>query len=481
MQQRLTEINRILQAAVSVSQPLSVIPRGIVFPLIAHGKQRFSRRLGIEYPVMIPSNTMRLSRDHVYGDVSVHVSKLLPGLSIGSVLALGGEKHTIQDVNSVDNIVHIESSGLLANHATGDEINLHSVPVEVSSVSNDKMVVSLSSPHALVLGDVLEVLVDEGVPGSAVEYSVAGLTLVEESNGLYTYDVLVQSTLPEFAFSTMYLRAYPAFVSDLIPLPTQQHIIGKNVGPFLWDIVDNRLHDGIEPPQTFLAIESVSSSFNVQSALSLIGKNSVHWYTPIPSSAFGLFDLHLGLLDTYRSGEALLDTMGIPDENGDFLISKEMRPAAQPPETGWRATFRAVGCQVNIRIGFHLASTPSTIPETPEGYTYSSVLRVYYRNAVIDPGSVVSILLRPPSGLVFDRIDIGASFGPPAVEGSERGLVLRDWLCVAGRSSWVRYTMLARVTGDYSWGCSTLLIKPLFLTEDSLRFLERTDSGSVLL
>jgi len=476
---KLSRIANLITNNVPLHQTATLVPRGYAIPvdMSLHGVTRFARRLGGTFSVLTPHNTMAISQAVKQGDASIYVIEPIQNMPVGSIVSfLGRESHFVSDVvthsDGKQSVELASSTGVLAlGYPIDTSLYLHSVPVTTTlAASVGGVTLAVSSVFRIVLGDSIELLADQGITGSVVAYTVTGIPSAVETSSPYLYTLGLSPPLTRDVAlgETIYLRAFPAFLSDLIPLPTQPNVFGGSVGPFLWDILEGRMHDGVDPVTTTLAMETVSSGYMTLDALAVISKNTPHWRVALESSAFLFFDLIHGTLDFYQGASRLVQ--GIFDTEGDFLISKEVRPAFQ--DVTWRAAFLALGGDVSIRIGFHLKDPPSATPTPPTGYTYDASLRVYFKDFVCNSASVHSEIIASPPGYLCDRIDLGAYQDSGAT-----GVVLRDWSQAGGKSSWVRYTIVGRVHGDYVWGSSGLLVKPIFFGRDHLQLVQRFDSG----
>jgi len=480
---KLTRIHTLIQGNVALHQTATVIPRGYAIPIdtFLAGEVRFARKLGSVFPVLTPHNTMYLSQDVKLADAVIYVRELLDYLPVGAIISFQGlERHFIVDTVDQDDQQSIEiddTLGLLADHSASSPLYLHAVPLTVTATAaKGTSFLSVSSAQTKVfIGDRIELLTDADVPGSAVEYIVSAIPASNELTQPYTYTVTLSTPLLRNveAGSTVYLRAFPGFQSETLPLPTQETIFGQNVGPFVWDVMENRMHDGVEDVDTVLALQTIDSSYTAISTMAEVAKNTPHWNVPIPPSSFVFWDLFEGSF-TFLDGSRKFP-VAVPNELGDFLVSKRMIPNVEDVE--WRATFTAVGGDATLRIGFHLTDEPDVPPATPSGYSYDASLRTYYREVTLSAGMVTPVLITSPVGYACDRIDIGVYCDP---SGSADGVVLRDWSQTTGRSSWVRYTLMAPVNGDYTWGSAGLLVKPLFYNFDHLRLVQRLNSGAAM-
>lgn len=472
---RLSRTSKLLLGQFPSHASGKLIPRGIAIPIdiFLDGESRFVRKIGPFFPLLSPQNTMRLSSDVAQRATLLAVESLLPSIPVGSLISLRGrETKFVADVLAATNTLRIlDDTGVLAEYPAGTPVYLHAVPITMDlSALAGATVVTVSSDFLIVDGDTLVEVVDPEISGSGIEHNVLDVTILQEDTKPFTYTLTLDSALAvdHLIGTSLYLRAFPAYKSKPLPLPTQPTILGENIGPFLWDFMEGRMHDGLDHPQVVLAVGTLSSAFDELEAISQVTKNTPHYRAEIPSSVFSFWSVHMGSMSI--EGRY---TLGEPDEEGDFLISTPVVPNL-PVSFMWRGTFQATA-DFALRIGFHLAEPQESPPVLPAGYTYVESSRMVYLDVVIPGGDVIWPVLIQSPPVESDRLQIGGFS-----ETSDNRVVLRDWSPDRGYSSWVTYTLMARVNGDYTWAASGLIIKPMFLTRDSLRIGERLDSGLVM-
>lgn len=471
----LSRISKIVRGNLPDYGVTTIIPRGYAIPVDTFlvGRDRFARRLGSVFPILSPHNTMFVSRAVKQNDATIYVEELLPSVPVGSIVSfVGKEKVFVHDTDTTNKYISLES-GVYAAYSERTQVYLHSIPVTlVNNVVSGATVVTVDSNFVIVLNDSIEELSDSDIPGSGSECNVSGITVVQETSQPFRYTLTLSCGLinGHSAGSFLYLRAYPAYKSRPIPLPTQPTVIGDNVGPFLWDIAEGRLHDGIDDPEVYLSIETISSAFYTLDSMSTTAKNTPHYRVPIPATSFLFWDIKVGTLNVDGYYTAVH-----PNEDGDFVLSKEIIPDL-PAGQIWRASFYSDTVDTALRIGFHLSSTPAVAPILPSAdYEYVSELNTVYLNKTIPVSKIWPVVIQSPN-YSCDRIEINGY-----VTDATNKMLIREWSQDGGRSSWVRYAIVSRVNGDYTWASSGLIVKPIFFTKDHLQLLQRFNSGAVMI
>ncbi len=469
MTRRLTRIEAMVQRQTPDYVSSSVVPRGTAIPIdkFMVGISRFCRKIGSSFPILTPALTTSVNNEVSQGERSIETKNTVQGLAAGCIISIA--ERELQFVQSTDStrVVISGDIGILSPYPVDTKVYLHAVPVTLTAdVTAGSNILEISSDHLLVLGDKILELLTNGVPGSSHEHVVGELQVVQEDVKPYTYVVTLDGLTRRgwSADDVLYLRAFPAYKSRLIPLPTQPTALGGNVGPFLWDYVDGRMHDGIEDPTVVVALSTFSAARTILQDFTVTGKNTVNSSVVIPSHMFALWDLNLGELEYSGS-----NSVGILDPEGDFMVVTELIPAF-PGSNSWQTSFSS-DTPMTVTVGFRCPEglgTPS-IPG-PE-YVWKPEFRtLYYSTTLIGGGTVKTVQIQTPD-MAYDSVSIGA-FGEAGAS-----LTMRSWNSSTGHCTWVQYTMVAYVGRDYAWAGSGLFVKPVFWSRDSLQQTDRLDSG----
>lgn len=461
---------------------------GLAIPLdkFMVGEARFVRRLGSIFPIMTPNNSMRLAKSVQQNDSTIYVTRLLPELAPGMLVSFNGKE--IQRVSDTQyDLVNMESKVILARGILGTRysaestvVYAHAFPVSIINVvSIGAATVVVGTTSLLVHGDVLVDLADSDVPGSGVEYEVLGLTILTDDPLTHyrTYSLTLDRAVAyaRSVTDTYYIRAYPAYRSIKIPLPTQPtEALLDNVGPFLWDVAEGRLHDGINHPKVTLAVETTSSAYLPLDTMAVTSKNTPYLRTPIRSDAFIFWTFEMGGVEV-DSNRAVV----VCDSNGDALLLKELSPEWYSPGFQWIAGFEAdFDTELVIRWRVVTPLTAAQVVALPAGWEYEESHQVLILNigTLVGGVSEFKVITTPPAPHVVTRVEVGFYCATAAAR-----IKLREWSQQGSRASWVEYTLVAQANGDYTWASSGLLIKPVMLSLDDLRRTRRLDAGGILL
>jgi len=405
-------------------------------------------------------------------DTSVTVVDTLKDLPVGAIVSFyGRERHFVQDVDDTSGQITLSTDdGLVSGYAESTKLHLHSVPIETeNTVSAGDTSIDVSSDYIIVIGDQIEELIDADNPSTSIAHKVTDVTVTTEGDSAPFEYTLTLKTGVVSADPSLQLRAFPAYKSLVLPLPTQASTLNDlPVGPFLWDITEGRITDGVDDPSVTLAVRTVSSAYVELDPFAAVEKNTPHYRCPIDASTFMLWNMHVGKM-TVKEGRPVL----IPNDNGDALLYKIVVPEV-PADTGWYTRIIATA-PCTLRIGFHV-STPSYTPATTSDHEWIPSIRMLYQTITLSTGSNF-VLIKSP-GFKTGRIEIGLFTETP----EDTEVSFTGWSPSNGRSCWAQYTLVAAVSGGYTWGSYGMCIKPLFMNADHLRSktAPRLDGGEII-
>lgn len=477
---KLQRIESILNKQLPEHAVLTAVPRGISIPVERNmsGPSRFAKKIGTNFHIMLPHNVMKLSADASKNSTILEVEHLLNHVDIGSIVSINGlESHFVDDVVKDDKgpggtIALTDET--FADHEEGTAIALHSVPMAVAeTASAGSLGLVVYSKTIIVPGDEIGQLSNDEIAGSLSFFNVSHAT--ESASDLegwkYKYVLIVDGTLFDvIAGDTVYLRAYPAIRSNRTVLPTQKTVVvAGSIGPFLWDYHESRLHDGISDPDVVVAITTYSSGLFVIDDQVTIQQNTPVWDVTIPTTAFVLWDIKAGSLRLQNK-----NTLGTVDENGDFLLIKEIVPSLSE---GKVLSLRLRADETNTedieyKIGFRLVDASKGGSEAAP-LAYEDRTRCVYATGTIVAGAIESVQVTMPDDIDMITVGLYSESGGSAE--------ILDWTAGSPTPTWVQYTILGKVVGEAVWACTGLYVKPIFQHRNDLVSANRYNSGFVLL
>jgi len=471
-QNRLQRLARVIERQMPRHVAGTIIPRGYAVPLdkFMSGFQRFSRPIGSVFPVLTPYNTMRTTSAVRRGSSILEVDRMLPSIPLGSIVVINNsEKHFVSDIDRVTGTITLTGE-ILVGGDVGSLVSLHAVPVTVElAAAEGDTTINVSTPFIMVHGDVLAEVLNPNSGGSTVEVPTGSLDIIQEdevAGNVYTLGLEKALALSYGVGDTIYLRAYPAYKSRKIPLPTQPTTsLVDNIGPLVWDYIEGRLHDGVidastnrPDPDVTYAVQTYSPALTLVSAMAPIEHNTFSFGGSLDSQMFLFWDIHEGTAE-YQGRNTVLK----PNEDGDFLIGSALEPN-WPANVTYYAGFES-STDAELVIGFRSAVRRPFGYSPPSGYSWDFNTQTAYRSMSLAAGVRVgagTLKIEPPFD--YDHISIGGYSEDPACE-----LTLFDWSPEAGVLSWVEYSILARAEGEYSWGGSGLVVKNFFRSRADLQ------------
>jgi hypothetical protein len=263
---------------------------------------------------------------------------------------------------------------------------------------------------------------------------------------MYRLDLKKPITRDLLENSIAYIRAYPAYISKSIQVPTTLNT-SEPMGPFIIDFLSGRLINGTEPKETFAIKTATKSSQYItgdENSYVSILKNHIILKRPIASHVPMFWELAEGTMRVTSSRTVLKVN---PDKRV-FSVGCKCIPNL-PSDFTWRVNAIA-NDDCTIRFNF----SPNVVQE-------------FSLNAGISTGLLVTI----PAGDEVESIEINISSSSDGCY-----VQLGEWNIQNGSVDKIEYTVLVPITGIYTYQCSGLILKPYFLSSDSLK--ASYDSGA---
>src|SRR5579885_2202464 len=249
----LERISDLINKSLPTYANATIIPRGVTIPAdpFLTGSVRFARKSGEFQPVISPDTTTALSTNAVATLSTIKVNNLPTWYVLGALLSLEGrEIVTISDIDTTTNTITLLNP-LASNHASGSSVTLFGVPILINgNVAKGQTIFSIKSAYTFFVGDVF--LIDR------VEYNVTAATFVGIDPGtqLGVWQLTLASGIHRALIDeeTDYLRAYPAYTSKIVYLPSSVTLSTAVVGPVLLDWVS----------ATFVTGQAIAETMTVQ-------------------------------------------------------------------------------------------------------------------------------------------------------------------------------------------------------------------------
>jgi hypothetical protein len=339
---------------------VKIVPRSLptYIDKILPGEVRFSLKSGNNIATIEPDVTIKLSEDALVLQRSLSFNSVSKWFVPGSVVYfdLDYETCTIEDVSYDDNII-VFNDGINSVHRAGSSIVLQAVPIVLNSSSSylSKQIV-VDSTYFFTIGDQIAIELISGLYSSAVVYNVEESTY-NVSNSTYTLILDKPINRSVSAGETVYLKANPAYSSNIILIPTGNYSVNRN-GPFLIDYLSGRIGEG-DSIDEFLSVQIFdqfgASIYGTTYTPQIMNKNYVVQSSNIRSDAILFWDLIEGSLQYSKNEFSIM----IPNSSGKFSCFKDFIPVL-PKGKEWTITLKPNNA-VDFQCKFHSYTGESQI------------------------------------------------------------------------------------------------------------------------
>lgn len=309
---------------------IKIVPRTLPMYIdkILSGEVRFASKCGNSIAVIEPNVISVLSEDSLVLQSDIQLNKVHSWFVPGSVVYFDLDYETciIEDVSYDTNVI-ILKNGLKNTHVTGSKLVLLAVPITVSSNSiANTYTINVNDDYFFAIGDQIIIELVSGLFSSAITYSVNSTTYNPSSS---SYTLVLDKPINRSLTSgeTIYLKANPAYSSNIILVPTGSFSVNRN-GPCLIDYLSGRLNEGTTIEE-FLSVQ-VFSQFNdmiigTTYSPELISKNYIMAFSSIRPDSMLFWDLVEGSFQYSNNDVAIL----LPDYNGRFSCYKDIIPTME--------------------------------------------------------------------------------------------------------------------------------------------------------
>ncbi|KKN49131.1 hypothetical protein LCGC14_0645790 [marine sediment metagenome] len=370
--------------------------RGLTIPIdpFLEGSVRTGRKIEFTLPLIAPDNKFALTEDAVFDTDRIEIDRTPDWVLSGGYMTIGQrELHLVEDVSDTTVIF---ASRLLADHPVNTPVYHHSNPIVVEGAyAAGQTTINVDVPYFLVRGDMIGVSPSLELDISFVEYRVTDLRFVGiGSNGLQQYQVVLHRALHRALTDgeVIQLRAYPAYVSPILPIPQPDAADLPVVGPFLVDwlsapfLNDMNVEEHMTLQQYNDARLPIGSPFEIQ-------KNHQILYTPIRADQFLWWDLIHGRMKYDGAANRLV---AIPDDEGYWNIQYTCVPVMDVPFT------TAKGLIVTVPVAQLLNNDSFRLVDDVEGVTFEyQVDGTYVKTTEVQAEGILTVTGIPTDNETF--------------------------------------------------------------------------------
>ena len=311
-------------------EQLTIIPRGIAYPLDVYtkGEVRFGRKVNFVLPLLVPDNRYTLDEDALYQVDRIIVDRNINWVEPGGYITIGtGELHEVEDVVGDTLIL---TTRLLASHTEGQYVFHYSNPIEVEGAyTKGQTVINVDTPWWLVRGDVITISTDREQVLSFTEFIIEELNLTSFSNGIYQYQLFLDTPIQRDLEDeeVIQLRAYCGYKSNILTIPTHGSAIRRIYGPFLLDWASAPFVNNLTFGETQTVQQYTINRVPIGPPLS-IEKNTAMLNVPIRADQFLFWDRVKGHIN-YDNGAQRF--MLLPNVEGEWRLKYTAVPNIEVP------------------------------------------------------------------------------------------------------------------------------------------------------
>jgi hypothetical protein len=329
----LKTLSTALTKQMTEGQGAHVVYRGLAIPIdpFLEGAVRTGRKIEYLLPIIAPDNKFSLTEEAVFNTSQIEVDRDPDWILSGGYITVGErELHLVEDVTDTTIIL---ASNLLADHPINTAVYHYSNPIVVEGAyAAGQTIINVDVPHFLVRGDVIGISPSIDLDISFVQYTITDLRFVGVgSNSMPQYQVVLDTAIHRALTDgeIIQLRAYPAYISPILPIPQPDASDLPVVGPFLVDWQSAPFLNDMEVVE-YQTLQRYNDARLPIGAPVAASKNHQILYIPIRADQFLWWEKVNGQVK-YDGGANRL--VAIPDADGYWNIQYTCVPVIDVPFT----------------------------------------------------------------------------------------------------------------------------------------------------
>ncbi len=367
-------------------QGAHIIMRGLAIPIdpYAEGAVRTGKKIGYQLPLIAPDNQYSLVEEAIFATDRIELDRVPDWVLAGGYMTIGQrELHLVEDVSDTTVIF---ASTLLADHPVGTAVYHYSTPlISEGTYAAGQTIINVDTPYFMVRGDVVGISPSVDLDISFVEYTVQTLQYVGVGpNNLHQYQVTLDRPIHRDIADgdIIQLRAYPAYVSSILPVPQPGAADLPVVGPFLIDWLSAPFINDldVEEHQT---IQQYNDSRLPIGAPFEIQKNHQVLHTSIRADQFLWWDLIYGRM---RYDDDANRLVAIPDDEGYWNIQYICVPTIDVPFTA------ASGIIITVPVAQLINNDSFRLQDDQDGVTFEyQVDGTYVKTTEVQAVGIITV------------------------------------------------------------------------------------------
>lgn len=447
MTRRIHDLFQLVNSKLPSYNSAFINSRGISLPLdiFLSGTVRFARKLGDKFPIWVPHNSTELSSSSSVLDNTLKFTEVLPWIVVGSRLRI--DNRFVVQVDDIfdDELTVILTENLITNVSSGAAVELYANPLEVvGTFPSPVTTFVVKSPYKIYIGD--------SIVYELFEFSVLSAVFVSTLiDGRYQYQLTIGDggildTITDGSTSSIYLRAYPAYESPKMVIPTIPNA-NSEIGPFLFDRISGTFYTDLDVEEIDL-IQTYDQSGNLLHTYDA-EKNFFLYQLPISADSFLFWDKLRGSLTWQKEIKSF---KAISDKDGKFHLKYKCVPVIEPGQiTSWQVK---VTPSVSTRMAVELEPNVSQVWDLPGGVSSTVSIQFPITSSTIE---YIHLLFDTSSG--------------------NQEVLMKSWEISALPIRFISHITIAKVFGR-TWASASAYAKPVWMKLDYL--MASTDISSLL-
>jgi len=309
-----------------------LVPRGVSIPidLFGLGEIRYGKKASFVLPLYVGDNRFRLEESAIFGTDRITLNREPEWIVAGSYVYIN--KNELHEVTDVIDEVLVLGSTLLADHVANQPVYHYSNPIKVEGAySRGVDLINVDTAEYIVRGDVIAISSRPDITLAFKEYTVEDYRLTSDTGGIKQYQVRLDRGIHRDLDDEeiIQIRAYMAYKSRVLNIPTGESFIRQIYGPFLVDWKSVPFLNGVTIDETQYIQKYDSARSPIGAPINTL-KNLVVLDLPIKANQFLFWDRVDGNVNYDKGLDRFLALL---NDDGEWRMKHTCVPNIEIPFT----------------------------------------------------------------------------------------------------------------------------------------------------